>query len=171
MEPDAYLSYDNGIMALSFIKPFTASFLSPAPDTPAERQVGVIPYARVANETTFLLITSRGTGKWIFPKGNLPADADPREIAIREAREEAGVAGPLAETPLGTYRDWKTRDGVKVGIEVALFPMLVAEQFDDWIESAQRYRHWVTFPEFRALVNHDDIVALAAKLNASLTAA
>jgi len=152
-------------MQLPFIKPMLHPFVAPAS---VERQVGVIPYARVGDQITYLLITSRGTGKWIFPKGNLPDAADPREFAEVEAREEAGVAGRVGDEPLGTYRDWKSRKGGKVAIEVTLFPMLVEAQFPEWQEARQRYRHWVTFPELPSLITNASVLTLAARLNASL---
>jgi 8-oxo-dGTP pyrophosphatase MutT (NUDIX family) len=152
-------------MHLPFIKPLINQFFVPAP---TEHQVGVIPYARVGAQITYLLITSRGTGKWIFPKGALEPGTDPRELAAREAREEAGVAGRVAPEPLGTYQDWKSLHGRKVAIEVALYPMLVEEQFSAWEEAKQRYRHWVTFPELRALLTNRAILELATRLNTTL---
>jgi len=154
-------------MHLPFVKPLFDHLFLPASFEP---QVGVIPYARVGQQITYLLITSRGTGKWIFPKGTLTPGADPRDLAAREAREEAGVAGTLAPEPLGTYRDWKSRNGGKRAIEVALYPMLVEEQFSDWEEAKQRHRHWVTFPDLRSLLKRHAIVDLAARLNATLGA-
>jgi len=152
-------------MHLPFITPLLDHLFLPASSEP---QVGVIPYARVGRQITYLLITSRGTGKWIFPKGTLSPGVDPRDLAAREAREEAGVAGTLATEPLGTYRDWKSRDGGRIAIEVALYPMLVEEQFNDWEEAKQRHRHWVTFPDLRTLLKSHAIVDLVARLNATL---
>lgn len=151
-------------MHLPFIRPLLNHFFLPAPSEP---QVGVIPYAHVGQQITYLLITSRGTGKWIFPKGTLTPGVDPREVAAREAREEAGVAGRLAAEPVGTYRDWKSRKGGKIAIEVALYPMLVEEQFSDWEEAKQRHRHWVTFPDLRSLLKSHAIVDLVGQLNAT----
>lgn len=152
-------------MHLPFIRPLFDHLFVPAP---TETQVGAIPYALVGEQITYLLITSRGTGKWIFPKGTLLPGTDPRQMAACEAREEAGVAGSMAPEPIGTYRDWKKRDGGKIAIEVALFPMLVEEQFNDWEEAKQRHRHWVTFPELRSLLKRHAMVALVARLNAAL---
>ena len=152
-------------MHLPFIKPLIDQFFVPSP---TEHQVGVIPYARVREQITYLLITSRGTGKWIFPKGTLEPGVDPRELAAREAREEAGIAGHIAPEPLGSYQDWKSLDGKKVAIEVALFPMLVEEQFSAWEEAKQRYRHWVTFPELGTLLTNRTILEIVARLNTTL---
>lgn len=40
-----------------------------------------------------LLITSRGTGRWVIPKGWPMAKKKPHEVASQEAWEEAGVRG------------------------------------------------------------------------------
>jgi 8-oxo-dGTP pyrophosphatase MutT (NUDIX family) len=159
------LRYFESAMHLPFIKPLINHLLVPEP---MERQVGVIPYARVGAQITYLLITSRGSGKWLFPKGALAPNTDPRDLALREAREEAGVAGTIAPQPVGAYRDWKSRGSVKVAIEVTLFPMRVEEQFDKWEEATQRYRHWVTFPEVCALLKNDAVVGLVTQLNTQL---
>lgn len=152
-------------MHLPFIKPLLDHLFVPARTEP---QVGVIPYARVGEQITYLLITSRGTGKWIFPKGALTPGVDPRDLAAREAKEEAGVTGVLAVEPIGTYRDWKSREGGRTAIEVTLYPMLVEEQFSDWEEAKQRHRHWVTFPELRTLLKSHAILDLVTRLNATL---
>ena len=38
---------------------------------PALRQSGALPYAIVNDRVVFLLVTSRRTGRWIFPKGSI----------------------------------------------------------------------------------------------------
>ena len=61
----------------------------------------------VGNQPVFLLITSRRTGCWIFPKGSLMEGLAPWESAAQEAFEEAGVEGHVDPAPLGTYRTLK----------------------------------------------------------------
>ncbi len=159
------------------ILPTNRIFTSSSPDVPAdvpvgiqaERQVGAIPYTWVKDHITYLLITSRGTGKWLFPKGNLPDDAHPRDIAVHEARQEAGVAGDIHDEPVGLYRDWKTRDEEKIPIDITMYPLRVKNQFDDWRESDQRYRHWVTLPDLRDLVPNVGLLDLVTQLHSVLT--
>ena len=94
--------------------PFLSSLLTnlqrQPSDVAAEPQAGVIPYAGVQDQVSYLLITSRGTGKWIFPKGAVPSGVDPRHIAAAEAREEAGIIGLVEDHWLGSYRDTKKRE-------------------------------------------------------------
>jgi 8-oxo-dGTP pyrophosphatase MutT (NUDIX family) len=56
-------------------------------------------------------MTSRDTGRWIIPKGNISAGKAPYEAAQAEAFEEAGIKGTISDsTPLGMYipilRNW-----------------------------------------------------------------
>lgn len=57
-----------------------------------------------AGTPEFLLVRTTAGDRWTFPKGGLdPGDATPGDGARREAREEAGVDGVLAPTPLRAY--------------------------------------------------------------------
>jgi 8-oxo-dGTP pyrophosphatase MutT (NUDIX family) len=125
----------------------------PSPSTPiAERQSGVIPYTTVEQTTVFLLVTSRRTGRWIFPKGRLMDGLAPWESATKEAYDEAGIEGIIETAPVGSYRSWKTRGMRRFAIEVAMYPFLVERQFDKWRETGERHRHWVTLPEAIRLI-------------------
>jgi 8-oxo-dGTP pyrophosphatase MutT (NUDIX family) len=57
------------------------------------QQAAVIPYRiRKDRIEVALVTTSRGKG-WIVPKGSVDDGERPRDAAIREAEEEAGVRG------------------------------------------------------------------------------
>jgi 8-oxo-dGTP pyrophosphatase MutT (NUDIX family) len=59
--------------------------------------------ARPAGGLEFLLVrTSNGT-RWTFPKGGCEAGEEPAAAAAREAVEEAGASGQIADRPLGEY--------------------------------------------------------------------
>ena len=58
---------------------------------PDKRQSGCIPYALVGGQAVFLLITSRRSGRWVFPKGSHMDGKTPWDSAAQEAYEEAGV--------------------------------------------------------------------------------
>lgn len=118
-----------------------------------ERQAGAIPYALVDGQVAVLLITSRRTGRWIFPKGGLMEGLDPHEAAAQEALEEAGVQGIVGDQPLGAWRTIKRR-GVRVKpIEVDMYPLLVTQQHETWEEQHQRRRHWAGVREARKLLS------------------
>jgi 8-oxo-dGTP pyrophosphatase MutT (NUDIX family) len=62
------------------------------------RQSGIIPYRRELDVLQVLLITSRKTGRWVIPKGNIGKGHNARQAAEREAYEEAGVRGNATQT-------------------------------------------------------------------------
>jgi 8-oxo-dGTP pyrophosphatase MutT (NUDIX family) len=149
-----------------------AALLSrPGDDAPVERQFGAIPYALVRGQVAFLLITSRRSGRWIFPKGAVIEGLSPRALAAREALQEAGVVGTVEADCIGSYRDWKTRNLMRHPIEVFLFPMRVEQQLDAWQEAGQRYRHWAILPEARRLLENPSLVEMIAKIDERVRAA
>ncbi|KKB85013.1 hypothetical protein VW29_08675 [Devosia limi DSM 17137] len=113
------------------------------------RQSAALPYCVVDGRATFLLITSRRTGRWIFPKGAVGSGLTPWESAAREAMEEGGVTGEISNTPIGSYR--ASSSGSEL-IDVDLFPLRVLTQLDEWQEMDQRLRHWTLLPEARRLL-------------------
>ncbi len=152
-------------------------FRSPAEQGSVGLQYGAIPYRHVDGEIVFLMITSRRTGKWIFPKGGLIEGLAPAESAAQEAYEEAGVRGRIGAAPVGHYRAFKARPGkarpgkarrvVETPVLVEMYPLEVAEQFDDWPEKGERKRHWATHAEARRLLSEPGLVALAEKIAGS----
>lgn len=134
---------------------------------PVARQFGAIPYRILEGDIAFLLITSRRSGRWIFPKGGRKPSLAPQEIAAREAFEEAGVEGRIQAEAIGTYRTVKTSLRRYV-IEVEHYALEVAVQHDDWPEKGQRYRHWALLPEAKRLVRDKAIIELLVRLRSSL---
>lgn len=132
----------------------------PATAPVAEWQSGVIPYAIVDRTPVFLLVTSRQRGRWIFPKGRIAKGMEPWESAKREAYDEAGVEGEIATRSIGSYRAWKTRGMRRFVIEVEMFPLRVESQDEKWLETGERYRHWVTLAEAKRLITDKRIVEL-----------
>ena len=139
---------------------------SPRVDTSAEmRQAGALPYAIVDGRMAFLLITSRRSGKWIFPKGAIEPHLTPWDSAAIEAIEEAGVSGEIEHEPIGSYRASIGNNGVAL-VDVDLYPLKVTRQHETWREQNQRMRHWVTLSEAKRLLTDRSISRLAAMLHA-----
>lgn len=138
-------------------------------EAPVAQQSGTIPYKRVEGEVAFLLITSRRSGRWIFPKGRVKSGLSPHESAAGEALEEAGVEGRIWTKPLGSYRTVKTAVRRYV-IEVEHYPLEVEVQHDNWSERGQRYRHWALLPEAKRLVGDKSLVEMLVRLDQHLRA-
>lgn len=139
-------------------------------ETPGDlRQAGALPYSIVEGRMAFLLITSRRTGKWIFPKGAIEPNMTPWESALHEAMEEAGVSGDISKEPIGSYRASIGLDGATL-VDVDLYPLHVTTQLDEWREKDQRLRHWATLAEARRLLADRSLARLAARFHARHTA-
>ena len=137
---------------------------SPRVDIPAHfRQVGALPYAVLDGRVSVLLITSRRSGRWIFPKGAIEPDLSASESAALEALEEAGVVGQIENTPIGSYRTGSDNDGSAL-VDVDIYPMLVETQLDDWKERGQRLRHWAVVSEAQRLLADPALGRIAVAL-------
>jgi 8-oxo-dGTP pyrophosphatase MutT (NUDIX family) len=107
------------------------------------------------------MVTSRGTGRWVLPKGNVRKREAPHAAAAREALEEAGVTGPTDKVPVGHYLYCKLlTSGAGVRTEVQVFALAVADEHDAWPEVAERTRRWFSCEEAAAAVDEPDLAAL-----------
>lgn len=123
-------------------------------------QSGVIPFKIENGIIKVLLITSRRTKKWIFPKGIVEPELSPQVSATKEAYEEAGVEGLIIDEELGSYQVNKWGGTCTV----IMYPFLVKEIFDDWPESFFRKRKWVNIKQAKILISKFEIINLLEKL-------
>lgn len=133
---------------------------------PAMRQSGALPYSIVNDRVVFLLVTSRRTGRWIFPKGSVSAGMTPWDSAAKEALEEAGVSGEVGSNAIGTYQN--SDKGMLVDID--LYPLRVEAQLEAWQEMDQRLRHWALLAETKRLLADRSLSRIADALHRQLTA-
>ena len=115
------------------------------------RQAAVIPY-RIRKERVevALVTTSRGKG-WIVPKGSVDDGEKPRDAAIREAEEEAGLLGVVARKPLGRYRHVNGSGSCHVDV----YPMRVTSVLEHWLEDRLRRRRWMRISEAAACLREE----------------
>jgi phosphohistidine phosphatase len=103
------------------------------------QQAAVIPY-RIRNKRVEIALVTTFKGKsWIVPKGWIDDGERPRDAALREAEEEAGLRGVVARKPLGRYRHVKS----KGRRHVEVYPMRVTEVLEHWLEDRFRRRRWM----------------------------
>jgi 8-oxo-dGTP pyrophosphatase MutT (NUDIX family) len=106
-------------------------------------QYGALPYREGKSGVEFLLVTSRGTQRWIIPKGWPQRGVPPHRAAAQEAFEEAGVVGKVSKSTIGSYRyDKIFESGAAVRCNVRVFPLRVTRQFKRWPEKRQRRTQW-----------------------------
>ncbi len=93
------------------------------------------------------LVTSRGTGRWIIPKGWPMKGRRDDEAAAVEAEEEAGLVGSTLRATLGSYTYWRrTRIDFKL-TRVDAFVLRVKRQKKSWKEQDQRSLIWLPLLE------------------------
>ncbi len=129
--------------------------LRPLLRRPPYRQVAALCWREGERGREILLITSRGTGRWILPKGWPSNTVEGPEMALREAWEEAGVRrARVDETPVGRYRAEKHRDGgLVLPCEVDVYAAEMLDMRDDYPESGQRRRLWCRPVDAAAMVD------------------
>ena len=89
------------------------------------------------------LVTTSSGKRWSVPKGSIDDGEDPRDAAIREAEEEAGLRGVVARKPLGRYRHVNDRGRHHVEVYV----MRVTKVLEHWLEDRFRRRRWMRIPD------------------------
>lgn len=129
-------------------------------------QAGVIAYRILSAEVQVLLMTSRDTGRWIIPKGNIDEGETPPEAAEKEAYEEAGVKGTIAGSiPLGIYTYFKKqRSGEIFATAVEVYLFKVEKQLKKWPEKGERRLSWVSAKEAVELIDEPGMVPLLRRL-------
>jgi 8-oxo-dGTP pyrophosphatase MutT (NUDIX family) len=108
-----------------------------------------------------MLLTSRETRRWVIPKGWPIKGLKPREVAAREAFEEAGLRGTICgKHPIGAYHYEKQLPNTRLLCEVHVFLMWVSQQLDQWPEKGQREIRWVDVTEAADLVDEGELAEL-----------
>lgn len=112
-----------------------------------------------------LLVTSRGSGHWIPPKGWPMPARTAREAARPEALEEAGVSGIIGDRPIGRF-DYRKKSGGTGIHRVTLYPLMVTRIHEQWDEQGRRDRRWFTLGKAAAAVEFPHLKDMLLKLHA-----
>jgi 8-oxo-dGTP pyrophosphatase MutT (NUDIX family) len=125
-------------------------------------QFAALPFRINADGTCqVMLVTSRGTHRWIVPKGWPIKGLTPFEAAAREAYEEAGLFGQIVnEHPFGSYHYDKALPERPVRCEVSVFLLRVSRQAEIWPEKTQRETRWFDPTEAAGLVDEPGLTDL-----------
>jgi adenylate cyclase len=116
---------------------------------------GVLPYLRTSRGLEVVAVTTRRHDRWIVPKGQPEAGRSAEQVALAEAREEAGITGRVTGHPLVLPY---TRDTGTTSL--LLYPLLVTRLADRWLESGDRERRAIPLDEAAA---YGDVIRLAAR--------
>ncbi len=110
--------------------------------------VGAVPIMQINGMNHFIVISTRTNNRWIFPKGNPKTGMKDEKVALKEAFEEAGVAGELYGSPIPVHY-WKGY----LHYIIDYYPMLVSNLHPRWDEQPERQRRICTFEEATGLLN------------------
>lgn len=116
-------------------------------------QYAALPYRIEGRQVQILLITSRGTRRWVIPKGWPHEGLHPYMAAAAEAAEEAGIVGEIDPRPIGSYRyEKQLKSGRGRAIQVIVFPLKVEGLADGFKEEGQRAARWFSYQKAAGLV-------------------
>jgi 8-oxo-dGTP pyrophosphatase MutT (NUDIX family) len=125
------------------------------------RQVGALPLLVNANGgVEVFLVTARGSGRWIIPKGNPIPGLAPHEAAAQEAWEEAGLIGVAEPYCIGTVEFNRRRRGRNTTCLVDVYPLTVKLQLRKWAEAGQRLVHRCNLETALSLVGSSSLAFL-----------
>jgi 8-oxo-dGTP pyrophosphatase MutT (NUDIX family) len=131
-------------------------------------QVAALPYRIVDGQAEVLLVTSRGTRRWIIPKGWPMKGKKLHRVAELEALEEAGAKGQIARRPFGRYEAWKRLSDHFLLCTVEVFPLLVRRQRKSWLEQGERHVGWFKILDAADIVEEPGLRSLIRDFAASL---
>ncbi len=121
-------------------------------------QFAALCYRVKKGKVQVLLITSRGSRRWIVPKGWPMEGKTPADSALQEAWEEAGVHGKAQSNCLGVYSYAKTvEDADGLPCIAMLYPVKVKSLAKKYPEKHQRRRRWLSRKKAAAKVAEPEL--------------
>jgi len=156
----------------SVVRSVLRDFVVPMFRRPKELQVAALCTRSRGDEKEVLLVTSRGTGRWIIPKGWPIRGLASSQAALQEAWEEAGVKHATARPdPIGCYGyNKKMGSGLPVAVETLVYSVDVDSLENDFPEAGQRERRWVSPREAANLVDEPELQSILRVLEPEKTA-
>jgi len=115
------------------------------------RQAAVIPYRIRKDRVEVAVVTTSRGKRWIVPKGSVDDGERPRDAAIREADEEAGLRGVVARKPIGRYRYVNGNGPCRVDV----YLMRVTKVRETWLEDGVRRRRWMRVSDAAACLREE----------------
>jgi len=132
-------------------------------------QSGALPWRLGLRKAEVLLVTGRGSGRWIIPKGWPVAGKSLADSAAQEAFEEAGIEGKVEPNAIGTFRHVKQHLFGRVAVDILVHPMAVERELSQWPEKGERNRKWFGVEEAAEQVDSAELGRLIVEFGRSLT--
>jgi 8-oxo-dGTP pyrophosphatase MutT (NUDIX family) len=147
---------------VSIINSVWENILGPLFQRPKRQQVAALCYRGDGAGKEVLLITSRGTGRWIIPKGWPIRGKNGPQSAMQEAWEEAGVReGTTDADAIGSYTYDKVQDtGWSIPVETMVYPVEVEAMEAEFPEVSERELKWVSPDDAANLVQEPELKSI-----------
>jgi 8-oxo-dGTP pyrophosphatase MutT (NUDIX family) len=118
-----------------------------------KNQCAALPFRKKNGKLEIILITRKGNGEWIIPKGNIETDRSESRSAELEAFEEAGVTGSAGKTSVGKFKYHRNNQDQVVYV----YPIEVKKVLRYWPEKKERKRKIVSFKKALDLVGNESL--------------
>ncbi len=136
-------------------------FLSGAGKRDVRTQFAALCYRIRKSKIQVLMITSRGSQRWIVPKGWPMDGRTPAASAAQEAWEEAGVRGRSDERCLGIFSFSKDADDLGALPCLAMvYAVEVDSLAEEFPEAGQRQRKWMSRKKAARLVSEPELARI-----------
>jgi 8-oxo-dGTP pyrophosphatase MutT (NUDIX family) len=130
-------------------------------DRSGDLQYAALPYRIVGDRLEIMLITTRGQGRWLIPKGWPMPRRKPSVAASIEAMQEAGVQGVVGRKPIGEFPYSKSMPGGNDRLCVAVvYPLRVVIELPTWREMSERTRRWFSREDAAAVVQEGGLAQI-----------
>jgi 8-oxo-dGTP pyrophosphatase MutT (NUDIX family) len=132
---------------------------------------GVLPWRRTKRgEIKVLLVATCGGGLWSLPSGLPGNDRTPRQTAMSEAFERAGVVGHLDGGPIGSYSSQAAlSDGSTTPCVVVVYGLKVRGTLTNWPASTRSKRRWYRLDDAIQVVSNAGLKQLLASIDGNET--
>ncbi|HAV09283.1 MAG TPA: NUDIX hydrolase [Rhodobacteraceae bacterium] len=155
-KPEARVPTLGTLINLGLIRPPVS-----APSTDEAQQFAALCWREKSGKIEVLMVTSRGTGRWIIPKGWRVPGKSARDSALIEAWEEAGVEGRAAPEAIGSFSYMKMI-GAKTlrPLRAEVYAVKVKSLAKRWPEAGERKRKWMSPKKAAHKVVEPELAAL-----------
>ncbi len=114
------------------------------------------------DDLEILLIASSSTGLWGLPKGHIEPGETSLQTALREAGEEAGIEGCVADTACGFFTYRKLNSVAEYRVTVHL--LMVSRLRDHYAESSSREKKWVSLVQASGKVANPSLARILERV-------
>jgi len=105
----------------------------------ALHRIGALPLCvNSAGKIETFLVTTRGSRRWIIPKGKTIRGLEPHDVAAKEAFEEAGLIGKADRRSIGNFEFSWGCEARKGSCCVDVYALWIERQLKTWREMEER---------------------------------